>query len=209
MATQNEKASKEESMNASDKECLRDAKGHFVSGGGKTANKTPQKKEAKKGKDRKEEDSNRVKIRIIKEEQPIPDKDYEGRLEDMKERTATNFIKAVCVRKPKSISIDGNIYYAQEELLSLAKQLKETESREDDALRTLEKMGKEFKTVATTIDFLDDTLKKVRRSRFMWKSIAIIAISAYVSFAIGQVVGRCGARQSVSEPSVTQVNQVK
>ena len=60
-----------------DNKRLRDDKGHFLPNPDKTCTHKPSRKPKKQ-----KEDENTVKIRIIKEEQPLPEKEYEGKLED-------------------------------------------------------------------------------------------------------------------------------
>lgn len=152
---------------------IRDEKGHFVSADG-----TKQKKSRKP----KTDDGNTVKIRIVKEKEPLPPKDFAGKLEDMKERTATQFIKSVCLRKPRRISIDGNLYYSQAVVDEL---VGENIEKEDDLQRAYEVMGKEKDTMLKGIvlfEKLGKALATVRYSRFIWRSIAIGLLAAFVSY---------------------------
>ena len=84
----------------------RDEKGHFLPNPNGT-----KKHRSKKGSLKKEIEDNTVKIKIVKEEKPLPPKDFEGKLEDANERTAINFIRSIIAHKPKRIDIDGIKYY--------------------------------------------------------------------------------------------------
>ena len=174
---------------------IRDEKGHFVSANGKKTKK-PNKQKA--------EDNNTVKIKIIKQEEPLPPRDFEGRLEDMKERTATQFIKSVCRRKPRRISIDGNNYYSQEVVDEL---VGENIEKEDDLQRAYEVMGKGKDTMLKGVALfakLGKALETVRHSRFIWRSIAIGLLAAFVSYFGTKAVQKFCFKESLATNTIEQ-----
>ena len=195
----------EETKNDSDKSAeqkqekkdarVRDEKGHFVSANGKKVKK-PSKQNV--------EDENIVKIKIIKKEEPLPPKDFEGKLEDMKERTATQFIKSVCRRKPRRISIDGNLYYSQAVVDEL---VGENIEKEDYLQRAYEVMGKEKDTMLKGIvlfEKLGKALATVRYSRFIWRSIAIGLLAAFVSYFGTKAVQKFCCKKTSAATTIEQ-----
>ena len=187
---------------------FRDEKGHFVSSPEKICSHNKKtSKEKKQQQDKGEGET--VKIRIVKDKQPIPETDYEGRLEDLKERTAINFIKAICIRKPKRINIDGNIYYAECELESLAKRLQGVKSAYNRAVEALKQTNNCMKTAVDTVDASEKCLKTVSRSRSIWRYIAISTIAAFLTFVLGKWIGKGTTTQpseTMSDARVEQAN---
>lgn len=193
-------ANPEKSAAQVDNKRLRDDKGHFLPNPDKTCTHKPARK-PKKQKD----DENTVKIRIIKEEQPLPEKEYEGKLEDLKERTASNFIKAVSIRKPRCISIDGNMYYAKSEVDSLRESLSDEKGSNESALGTLKKMHDCIKTATETIEALDADRTRVYRSRNLWRGIAFGTLAAFLSFVIGSGIEMWKAKKIAANPTAQPV----
>ena len=156
----------------------RDDKGHFVS---HTAhNPNPKKKRSKT------KDDGTVKIKIIKDEESLPPTEFEGKLEDIKERTAIRFIHSVAARQPNKISIDGIIYvnagYA-------AKRVKEVEAERDELGNKMLENCSVMKHAADVMDeqneLLENKIKdnvKLRRSCWFWRSIAIGTLMVLVSY---------------------------
>ena len=196
-------ANPEKSAAQVDNKRLRDDKGHFLPNPDKTCTHKPSRKPKKQ-----KEDENTVKIRIIKEEQPLPEKEYEGKLEDVKERTASNFIKAVSIRKPRRISIDGNLYYAKSELDYLSESLREEKESGSMALGTLKKMNECIKTATETIESLDADRTRVYRSRNLWRGIAFGILAAFLSFVIGSGIEMWKAKK-ISENQTAQPVEVE
>ena len=178
-----------------DERIIRDEKGHFVSSNGKKVKK-PSKQNV--------EDENIVKIKIIKKEEPLPPKDFEGKLEDMKERTATQFIKSVCRLNPSRISIDGNKYYSQAIVDSL---VGESIEKEDDLQKTTELMEKANQTLLQgikTIIVLKKCLYKVERARAIWRGVAIGLLVTFISYFGTKAIQRFCATE---KPTATVVEQ--
>ena len=196
-------ANPEKSAAQVDNKRLRDDKGHFLPSPDKTCTHKPSRKPKKQ-----KEDENTVKIRIIKEEQPLPEKEYEGKLEDVKERTASNFIKAVSIRKPRCISIDGNMYYAKSIVDSLRNSLNDEKESNESALGTLKKMHDCIKTATETIEALDSDRTRVYRSRNLWRGIAFGILAAFLSFVIGSGIEKWKAKK-ISENQTAQTVEVE
>lgn len=196
-------ANPEKSAAQVDNKRLRDDKGHFLPSPDKTCTHKPSRKPKKQ-----KEDENTVKIRIIKEEQPLPEKEYEGKLEDVKERTASNFIKAVSIRKPRCISIDGNMYYAKSIVDSLRNSLNDEKESNESALGTLKKMHDCIKTATETIEALDSDRTMVYRSRNLWRGIAFGILAAFLSFVIGSGIEKWKAKK-ISENQTAQTVEVE
>ena len=95
---------------------LRDEKGHFLPNPNSIGKRRPKKLSLKK-----ELDENTVKIKIVKEEKPLPPKEFEGRLEDARERTAISFIRSIIAHRPRRIDFDGQKYFSEEILNRLSK----------------------------------------------------------------------------------------
>lgn len=180
---------------------LRDEKGHFLPSQDKTCNHDKKPKKTRKQK----EDANTVKIRIVKDDVPVPGKDFEGRLEDMKERTATNFIKAVRFHQPRAINIDGIRYYSQGVVDELKGKLAEEQATAERGLETLKKtMGALLKT-GKTLEECFDSAQRVRKSRFIWRSIAIGTLAALISFGITVSIEKRNAAKAKAQAPVEQV----
>lgn len=174
---------------------LRDEKGHFLPNPDKKPKRTRKQKD----------DANTVKIRIVKDEVPAPDKEYEGRLEDMKERTATNFIKSVCYHKPRVINIDGLRYYSQAVVENLKQKL--TDERLDGirGLETLNKTTDALKKTSNTLVDCFNSAQKVRRSRFIWRCIAIASVVTLISFCITTAIDKRNAASTIEKAPLVQM----
>ena len=178
---------------------LRDEKGHFL------PNPDKKPKRIRKPKD----DANTVKIRIVKDEVPAPDKEYEGRLEDMKERTATNFIKSVCYHKPRAITIDGHRYYSQAYVEDLKQKLADERL---DGIRGLETLNDTIDALKKTSTALEDSFnsaQKVRRSRFIWRCIAIGAVFTLISFCIITAIDKRNAAKAIAKAPIVQTPEIE
>lgn len=176
---------------------LRDEKGHFLPNPDKTCRHDKKPKRTRKQK----EDENTVKIRIVKDEDKPPERDFASRLEDIKERTATNFIKSVCFHKPRVISIDGMKYYSDE---VREEWVKKYEDAKATATKGIETLKQAMVTLVKTSSSLDDGYKraqKVRRSRFIWRCIAIGLFSAFIVGAVTKSIEkRNAAKDKVASP---------
>ena len=149
---------------------LRDEKGHFLPDPDKKVKKIVRKK-----------DDNTVKIRVVRDKNQLPKTDYEGRLEDIKERTATNFIKAVISRQPNKISIDGNVYYSKNVYDDIKTKL---EYEKDNSAKGITILKKAMDTILQTEECLKisySACQKIRQSRFWWRNIAISAIVMFIT----------------------------
>ena len=177
---------------------LRDEKGHFL------PNPDKKPKRTRKPKD----DANTVKIRIVKDEVPTPEKDYEGRLEDMKERTATNFIKSVCYHKPRAINIDGLRYYSQDFVEILKQKLADERLAGIRGLETLNKTMDALKKTSKTLEDCFDSAQKVRRSRFIWRCIAIASLATLISFCITTAIDKRNAARAIAKAPVVQTPEI-
>lgn len=113
---------------------LRDEKGHFLpSGAGKCShsNKTTCPKE---------EDSNTVKFKIVKEKKPSVPKEIVGKLNDMNEHYASRFIQSIIVNDPDSIDINGKKYYGKKVVDGLHKEIEEATSETREAFSCMSEM---------------------------------------------------------------------
>lgn len=196
METNNESTKEDANENDAARR-LRDEKGHFLS------NPDKKPKRTRKPKD----DANTVKIRIVKDEVPAPGKDFEGRLEDMKERTATNFLKSVCYHKPRVINIDGLRYYSQDVVENLKQKL--TDERLDGVigLETLNQAMDALKKTSKMLEDCLDSAQRVRKSRFIWRSIAIGTLAALISFAITVYIEKRNVAKAKAQAPVELVQE--
>ena len=156
---------------------LRDEKGHFL------PNPDKKPKRTRKPKD----DANTVKIRIVKDEVPPPEKDFTGRLDDIKERTATNFLRAVCYHKPKEVNIDGLRYYSQDYVKGLQREL--ADERECSNIISIA-FSKEIELNEEAQKEADNSIKqqkKLQAALFVWKSIANVSLA--VLLTVGVILG--------------------
>ena len=147
----------------------RDANGHFVSAGGKTA-----KPKTAKPKTKVVDDDSVVKIKIIRDEQPKIPSSFEGHLENEKERVASSFIKAVKERKPRSINIDGAVYYGENVLLTTTEEL---ERDVEDLRKKHEESAKKGRELIATLLATGVTVAELsqefRRKAIFWRRMAI------------------------------------
>ena len=176
---------------------LRDEKGQFISNPDKKPKRTSKQKEA----------DNSVKIRIVKDEEQEPNKTFEGRLEDLKERTAINFIKSVCYHKPREIKIDGMNYYSQDFVEGLTKKLANERKEGLKVVETLKKAIDALVNTGTTLEECYDSVQKVRRSCLIWKSIAIGLLATLISFGIIAISkhNTSNAKDSVSSEHISDI----
>lgn len=184
---------------------LRDEKGHFMPNPDKTCQHDKKPKRTRKQK----EDENTVKIRIVKDEDKPPERDFASRLEDIKERTATNFIKSVCFHKPRVISIDGMKYYSEEARDEWVKKYAVARSIADKGLETV-KIAVD--TLVKTSSALDDGYKraqKVRRSRLIWRCIAIGLFAAFISFAVTKSIEKRNAAKAKEASPIEQTQTIE
>lgn len=156
----------------------RDSKGHFA----KRTNKNPSNLKKKC----ETEDDGTVKIRIVKDKKPLPPKDFEGRLEDIKERAAIGFIRSVAARRPNKIAIDGIVYLKSE---YANQKVKDVADERDMIYKRLTKNCDLLKQSADVMeeqnDFIEreiQTNNRLRRSLWIWRGIAIGAIVCFVSY---------------------------
>ena len=165
----------------------RDAKGHFLPGSKKPAERKPADRKAKSAAKVKEDDSV-VKIKIVKEEQPKMPSSFEGRLEDEKERVASAFIKAVKQQKPRSIDIDGDVYFGESVLLTTTEEL---EKEVDELRRAHEKSAQEGKELIETLLATGITVSELsqefRRKAIFWRRMSIGLMVAIL--AAGTMLG--------------------
>ena len=183
---------------------LRDEKGHFISNPDTACTHDKKPKRTRKQK----EDANTVKIRIVKDEVPPPGKDFEGRLEDMKERTATNFLKSVCYHKPRVINIDGMRYYSKSVVETLAQKYSVEKAVSAKGLDMTKKAVNTLLDAETTIERCANERQKVRKSRFVWRSVAIGALAALVTFAVTSAITKRIVKAHKATAPVEQVQPV-
>lgn len=139
----------------------RDAKGHFISNSTK-----PIGHKSSKDREDKALDQNTVTINIVKDKKPLPPKDFEGRLEDAKERTAISFIRSVIARQAKCINIDGRKYYSADLWQRRAEELKFYQKGFNESIKTMD-------NAANTISALTDAYDRLCTYKVAWKGIAI------------------------------------
>lgn len=151
----------------------RDAKGHFLPGAKKPAERKPAARKAKPAAKEKEDDSV-VKIKIVKDEQPKMPSSFEGHLDNERERVASAFIKAVKQQKPRSIDIDGEVYFGESVLLTTTEEL---EKEVDGLRRAHEKSvqeGKELiETLLATGITVSELSQEFRRKAIFWRRMSI------------------------------------
>lgn len=165
----------------------RDAKGHFLPGSKKPAERKPADRKAKSAAKVKEDDSV-VKIKIVKDEQPKMPSSFEGRLENERERVASAFIKAVKQQKPRSIDIDGDVYFGESVLLTTTEEL---EKEVDELRRAHEKSAQEGKELIETLLATGITVSELsqefRRKAIFWRRMSIGLMVAIL--AAGTMLG--------------------
>lgn len=184
---------------------LRDEKGHFLPNPDKTCQHDKKPKRTRKQK----EDENTVKIRIVKEEVKPPERDFASRLEDIKERTATNFIKSICFHKPRVISIDEMKYYSEKAMEEWVRKYAVAKATADKGLETVRNA---VDTLVKTRSALDDCYlgaQKVRRSRFIWRCIAIGLFSAFIAFAVMMAIEKRNAAKAKETAPIEQVQTIE
>lgn len=168
-------ANKKSAVDASGR--LRDEKGHFLTSSpdGKSRKHTKKKSTLKK-----EIDENTVKIRIVKEEKPLPPKEFEGKLEDEKERTAISFIRSIIANKPKRIDIDGTRYYAADILVRFGVALKKERELNKEAETLIEAANTALKVANEELEESNKFSENIERSydklykrKTIWKCLAI------------------------------------
>ena len=159
MSKENEK--KQEASKAN-----RDKNGHFV---GKCD-------KAKK----QEYDPNVVKIKVVKEKKPKPPKDIEGKLNEMKERTASRFIESVMANNPQKIDIDGKIYYDEKYVTRLHERLTDAEYDAANAKVDLKELKDNTVKMLEATDTMLESFKECNARRRIWKNVALGMLIAYV-----------------------------
>ena len=168
------------------------------------------KKFSMKGSQARAIDDNTVKIHIVKEEKPLPPKDFEGKLEDVKERTAINFIRSIIANKPKCIDIDGQKFYREEIVGTISNKLRETRKLNSEAEEALNKCLETMKDMADVTNDMEKALHKVTFSRTCWRAIAIglaigaimVSVCSRIFFGNGKVVP---VADDKSTPTIEQV----
>lgn len=165
----------------------RDAKGHFLPRAKKPAARKPGARKAKPAAKGKVNDSV-VKIRIVKEKQPKMPSSFEGSLDNERERVASAFIKAVKQQKPRSIDIDGDVYFGESVLLTTTE---EFEKEVDGLRRAHEKSvqeGKELiETLVATGITVSELSQEFRRKAIFWRRMSIGLMVAIL--AAGTMLG--------------------
>lgn len=177
----------------------RDEKGHFVSGKSKAKNPINQD-----GKGAESKDENMVKIKIVKEKEPLPPRDFAGKLEDFKERTATQFIKSVCRRKPRKISIDDNFYYSQDVVDEI---IGETIEKDDALQEVAELLEKAKNSLMKGINLevqLFKQIEAVRRSRLIWRSVAIGLLATFLGYFGAKAIQRFCDKGQIQPAQIEQ-----
>lgn len=154
----------------------RDKKGHFIP-----------KKEAPEKKATKPSDGETVKIRIVKDKEPKQPKDFKGRLDDIKERLATRFIKSVIANKPRHIVIDGIMYHSDTVLDEILAGWDKTEELVKEQGKCLAKGDKVISNGLSLMNLLDKRLSRVTTSRNRWR---MFGLGMSIGF-IGCVIVRC------------------
>lgn len=180
---------------------LRDEKGHFLPNPDKPCQHDKKPKRTRKQK----EDENTVKIRIVKDEVEPPERDFASRLEDIKERTATNFIKSICFHKPRVISIDGMKYYSEEAMEELVKKYEEAKAAAYKAIETTEYA---VDTLVKTGAALDDCYKSAQKG-FVWWSIAIVLFAAIVSFSVVMAIEKRNSAKAKEAAPIEQTQTMQ
>lgn len=184
---------------------LRDERGHFLPNPDKPCQHDKKPKRTRKQK----EDENTVKIRIVKDEVEPPERDFASRLEDIKERTATNFIKSICFHKPRVISIDGMKYYSEEAMEELVKKYEEAKAAAYNAIETTEHA---VDTLVKTGSALDDCYKSAQKghmAHFIWRSIAIVLFAAIVSFSVVKAIERMESSEAKVAAPIEQTHTIE
>lgn len=143
---------------------LRDEKGHFLPKG--------QKKE--------KEDPNVVKIKVIKEKKPKVPRRIVGKLNDMKERTASKFLESVIANTPNQILIDGKSYYSDKYVKKLKEDLELAENQENEAIDCMEDMKETTKDLLESSQSLLKELENTISKWKIWKALSIGLIVGYV-----------------------------
>lgn len=184
---------------------LRDEKGHFMPNPDKTCQHDKKPKRTRKQK----EDENTVKIRIVKDEDKPPERDFASRLEDIKERTATNFIKSICFHKPRVISIDGMKYYSEEAMDEWVKKYAVAKATADKGLEAVKNAVDTLVKTSSALDHCYQDAQKVRRSRFIWRCIAIGLFAAFISFAVTKSIEKRNAAKAKEASPIEQTQTIE
>lgn len=139
----------------------RDKKGHFLSAKGASEKKPSSS------------DGETVKIRIVKDKEPKQPKDFKGRLDDIKERLATRFIKSVIANKPRHIVIDGITYHSDTVLDEILAGWDKTEELVKEQGKCLAKGDKIISNGLSLMNLLDKRLSRVTTSRNRWRMFGL------------------------------------
>lgn len=154
----------------------RDAKGHFLPNPNGKSKRPHRKKHSLK----RDLDENTVKIHILKEDKPLPPKDFEGKLEDEKERTAINFIRSIIANKPKRIDIDGVHYYSTAVVGLFAKAFEEERKLNNEATELISKVNAELKAANYNLTESKEIGQRLERAydnlcfrKTCWKAVTL------------------------------------
>ena len=154
--------------NQENKTPIRDSKGHFLPKG----QKPYQKKDT--------EDPNVVKIKVIKEKKPKVPKSIIGKLNDLKEKTASRFIESVISNSPNCILIDGKKFYSDKYVSQLNEDLEQADRNEKDAIECMGEMkDTTAKLLDTSKEMLND-LEKATSKWNIWRAVALGLLCGYV-----------------------------
>lgn len=143
-------------------------------------------------------DGETVKIRIIKDEKPLPPKDFSGRLEDEKEHTAISFIRSVVAHKPKVIDIDGEKFYDRKVVARILAKY------EDEKKKRIfgDKLWSEiFHQEKLVVDEYQKRWKRCRRERNFWFVMAM----AYVIMFLSLLIPSLSKGEAAEAPQTTMV----
>ena len=100
-------------------------------------------------------------------------KDFKGRLDDIKERLATRFIKSVIANKPRHIVIDGITYHSDTVLDEILAGWDKTEELVKEQGKCLAKGDKIISNGLSLMNLLDKRLSRVTTSRNRWRMFGL------------------------------------
>lgn len=126
-------------------------------------------------------DEETVKIRIVKEEKPLPPKDFEGKLEDVKERTAITFIRSVAARKPKVIEIDHEKYVHGDVFAEQTLKLQNARNTISDYEDLSKEMSRSVDSLCTTMETYRDVFEETKEKLSVWRAVAIAALGVLIA----------------------------
>lgn len=143
---------------------------------------------------------NTVKIHIIKEKKPLPPREFEGKLEDVKERTAINFINSVVANQPKCINIDGQKYYSSEVMGWLEKKLLNSRIMNKESAEALKKSLEIMNDIGGVASELEKKLEKALFWKNLWRSLTIGCIIGTILLPIANKVFFGKKAEAAKEP---------